>query len=91
MLQRGYQGILTIDGNNKDSIEDVPRFIRKLKEGYGFVQGFRFIKGGRAVRTPVMRMLAVRLIHAPIISLTARRRFTDTTNACRTYSGEYLP
>ncbi len=89
-LQRGYQGILTIDGNNKDSIEDVPRFIRKLREGYGFVQGSRFIKGGRAVRTPVMRMLAVRLIHAPIISLTARRRFTDTTNAYRAYSREYL-
>lgn len=89
-LQRGYQGILTIDGNNKDSIEDVPRFIEKLKEGYGFVQGSRFIEGGRAVRTPIARLLAVKLIHAPIISLTAGRRFTDTTNAYRAYSREYL-
>ncbi len=31
-LQRGYKGIITIDGNNKDSIEDVPHFIRKLEE-----------------------------------------------------------
>ena len=31
-IQRGYQGVITIDGNNKDSIEDVPRFIEKLKE-----------------------------------------------------------
>ena len=30
-LKRGYKGIITIDGNNKDSIEDVPRFIEKLK------------------------------------------------------------
>ena len=29
-LNRGYKGVLTIDGNNKDSIEDVPRFIAKL-------------------------------------------------------------
>ena len=26
-IQRGYQGLITIDGNNKASIEDVPRFI----------------------------------------------------------------
>lgn len=89
-LRRGYQGIITIDGNNKDSIEDVPCFIEKLKEGYDFVQGSRFVRGGRAVRTPLIRLLSVRLIHAPIISLTARQRFTDTTNAYRAYSADYL-
>ena len=89
-LKRGYTGIVTIDGNNKDSIEDVPRFIDKLKEGYALVQGSRFIEGGRAVNTPLIRALSVRLIHAPIISLTARQRFTDTTNAFRGYSAEYL-
>ena len=31
-LQRGYKGVITIDGNNKDSIEDVPAFIEKLQE-----------------------------------------------------------
>lgn len=89
-LERGYKGIITIDGNNKDSIEDVPRFIEKLKEGYDFVQGSRFIKGGRAIRTPLIRLLSVRLIHAPVISLTARHWFTDTTNAYRAYSIRYL-
>ena len=89
-LARGYKGVLTIDGNNKDSIEDVPKFIAKLREGYDFVQGSRFIKGGRAVRTPPARWLGVRLVHAPLISLAARHRFTDTTNAYRAYSREYL-
>ena len=89
-LERGYKGIITIDGNNKDSIEDVPRFIDKLKQGYDFVQGSRFIEGGRAIRTPFVRAVSVRLIHAPIISLTARHKFTDTTNAYRAYSAEYL-
>ena len=89
-LARGYAGILTIDGNNKDSIEDVPRFIEKLRAGYGLVQGSRFIKGGRAVNTPPGRYWAVRLIHAPVISLAARHWFTDTTNAYRAYSRAYL-
>jgi dolichol-phosphate mannosyltransferase len=89
-LKRGYKGIITIDGNYKDSIEDVPRFIQKLEEGYDFVQGSRFIKGGRAVNTPFSRLLAVRLLHAPVISVTAGQKFTDTTNAYRAYSARYL-
>jgi len=89
-LQRGYKGIITIDGNNKDSIEDVPRFIEKLKEGYDLIQGSRFIKGGRAINTPWIRTVSVRLIHAPVISMTAHQHFTDTTNAYRAYSRRYL-
>ena len=89
-LERGYKGIITIDGNNKDSIEDVPKFIEKLKEGYDLVQGSRFIKGGKAINTPFTRLVAVKLIHAPIISITAGQRFTDTTNAYRAYSARYL-
>ena len=89
-LERGYKGIITIDGNNKDSIEDVPKFIEKLEQGYDFIQGSRFIKGGHAVNTPFIRTIAVRLIHAPVISLTAHQRFTDTTSAYRAYSRRYL-
>lgn len=89
-LERDYKGIITIDGNNKDSIEDVPRFIEKLEEGYDLVQGSRFIRGGRAINTPFVRLIAVQMIHAPVISLTAHQRFTDTTNAYRGYSARYL-
>lgn len=89
-LERGYEGILTIDGNNKDSIESVPLFIEKLEEGYDLIQGSRFIPGGKAINTPFSRYWAVRLIHAPVISLAARHWFTDTTNAYRGYSRAYL-
>ncbi len=89
-LQRGYKGVITIDGNNKDSIEDVPRFIEKLEEGYDFVQGSRFIRGGKGINTPLIRTVSVKYIHAPIISLAAHKRFTDTTNAYRAYSARYL-
>ena len=82
--------MITIDGNNKDSIEDVPRFIEKLREGYDFVQGSRFVPGGVAINTPLLRTISVKLIHAPLISLAAGFRFTDTTNAYRAYSMEYL-
>lgn len=89
-LQRGYKGIITVDGNNKDSIEDVPRFIEKLEEGFDLIQGSRFVAGGKAINTPLKRLVAVKMIHAPVISLTAHQRFTDTTNAFRAYSRRYL-
>ena len=89
-LKRGYEGIITIDGNNKDSIEDVIHFIEKLEEGYDFVQGSRFIAGGQAINTPLSRHIAVKFIHAPVISFTAKEKFTDTTNNFRAYSHRYL-
>ena len=64
--------------------------IEKLKEGYDLVQGSRFVKGGKAINTPFIRTVSVKLIHAPIISITSHQRFTDTTNAYRAYSARYL-
>lgn len=89
-LNRGYEGIITVDGNNKDSIEDVFKFIEKLDQGWDFIQGSRYIAGGKAINTPLMRHLAVKFIHSPLISITAGYRFTDTTNAFRGYSKAYL-
>ena len=89
-FQRGYKGIITIDGNDKDSIEDIPLFISRLKDGFDFIQGSRFIRGGKSINTPFFRFLSVRLIHAPLISLSAHHHFTDTTNAFRGYSARYL-
>lgn len=89
-IQRAYKGVITIDGNNKDSIEDVPYFIEKLEEGYDLIQGSRFVRGGKAINTPFIRAISIKFIHAPVISLTAHQRFTDTTNAYRAYSARYL-
>ena len=88
--ERGYTGILTIDGNDKDSIESVPLFLQRLEEGYDFIQGSRFVEGGQAINTPMVRLLALRLIHAPVISLAAHQTFTDTTSAFRGHSAAYL-
>lgn len=89
-LNRKYLGIISIDGNNKDSIESVKEFVKKLEEGYDFIQGSRFQKGGTEENTPLDRLLAIRFIHAPIISFIAKKRYTDTTSLYRGYSAKYL-
>jgi glycosyltransferase involved in cell wall biosynthesis len=37
-LEQGYEGIITIDGNDKDDPDAIPQFIAALKEGVDFVQ-----------------------------------------------------
>ncbi|WP_288415608.1 glycosyltransferase family 2 protein, partial [uncultured Novosphingobium sp.] len=89
-LDEGYEGIITIDGNGKDNVEAVAQFVTKLREGYDYVQGSRYARGGKAENTPLERTIGNRLIHAPILSFSGRRWFTDTTNGFRAYSRRYL-
>jgi len=89
-LSRGYEGVITIDGNNKDN----PAFIFGMEEallaGADFVQGSRFVTGGSHSNTPLHRLLAVRFIHAPLLSFSSRFRWTDTTQGFRAYSNKLL-
>lgn len=89
-LIEGYEGIITIDGNNKDNPSSIPMFVEALENGYDHLQGSRFIPGGKAINTPWARYWAVRLIHAPLISLASGFRYTDTTNGFRGYSRQFL-
>ncbi len=89
-LDKGYDGILTIDGNNKDEPDPIIQFIAALKKGFDFVQASRFIKEGVGINTPTSRLLAIKFIHAPILSLFSGFRWTDTTQGFRGYSRRML-
>jgi glycosyltransferase involved in cell wall biosynthesis len=89
-MDEGYEGVVVMDGNNKDDPEALPLFVKELEQGTDHVQGSRFIPGGAAVNTPLARYVGVRLVHAPLISLAAGRRYTDTTNGFRGYSRRLL-
>jgi dolichol-phosphate mannosyltransferase len=89
-IKQGYEGIVTIDGNGKDGVEAIAEMIMKLKEGYDYIQGSRYLPGGVAENTPFERTVANRFIHAPLLSLAGRHWFTDTTNGFRAYSRRYL-
>ena len=89
-LEQGYTGIVTIDGNDKDDPKSIPRFIDALKAGYDFIQASRFIPGGIAENTPKFRDLAIRWIHAPMLSLFSGFQWTDTTQGFRAFSRKIL-
>jgi len=89
-LDQGYDGIVTIDGNDKDDPEPIPRFIQALEDGIDFVQASRYLKGGVAINTPKSRDLAIRFIHAPCLSIASGFKWTDTTQGFRAYSRRML-
>jgi dolichol-phosphate mannosyltransferase len=89
-LERGYEGVVVMDGNNKDDPSAVPSFLQLMTAGYDHIQGSRYVPGGRAINTPWLRHLAVKYLHAPLLSLAAGFRYTDTTNGFRAYSRRLL-
>ncbi len=90
-LDQGYDGIVTIDGNDKDDPEAIPRFIEALESGVDFVQASRFIAGGHGREHAALREWAIRWIHAPLLSAFSGFRWTDTTQGFRAYSRRMLP
>lgn len=86
LASQNYLGVIFMNGNNRDGPDAITEFIRKLDQGYGYVQGSRFVAGGKQVNTPWIRYLAIRLLHAPLFSLASLKWMTDTTNGFRAFS-----
>ena len=89
-VDAGYDGIVTIDGNDKDDPAAIPQFISALESGVDFVQASRFLAGGVAENTPKSRHFAIRLIHAPCLSFFSGFKWSDTTQGFRAYSRRIL-
>jgi dolichol-phosphate mannosyltransferase len=89
-LERGYESVVTIDGNNKDNPQAIFRISEKLIEGFDFVQASRFVNGGKHKNTPISRLLAIRLLHSPLLSVASGFRWTDTTQGFRGYRSNLL-
>ena len=89
-LERGYQGVVSMDGNGKDGPGAIPQFVDHLRAGYDHVQGSRFVAGGVSENLPFSRWIGVRFLHAPLISFASGFRYTDTTNGFRAYSRRLL-
>jgi len=89
-FQQGYEGVILIDGNGKDGVEALQDYVKKLDEGYDFVQGSRFMTGGVEKNTPLLRRIGIRAIMAPLIWVGSGFWYTDGTNGFRGYSLKYL-
>jgi dolichol-phosphate mannosyltransferase len=83
-LDHGYDVVVVMAGNNKDSPEETPLLLDPIADDRAdFVQGSRYLNPGAGFGAmPAYRKLATRL-HPLLFSLAARRRVTESTNGFR--------
>lgn len=80
-----YDIIVIIAGNNKDDPKEIVKLVKPItREGYDFVQGSRFKKGGQYGKMPFYRLLATK-IHPIIFSIISGKYITESTNGFRAF------
>lgn len=85
---KGYDVAVVMAGNNKDDPREIPRLLKPiLRDGYDYVQGSRFLPGGRRVKNPVLRGIFSR-VYPFLWTLVTDIRCTDVTNGFRAYRTE---
>ena len=90
-MMNGYDGAIMVDGNDKDNVhESLPLFLKKLEEGYDVVQATRFSLGGYHKNTPLGRLIGIRFIASPLISLTSGFYYDDVCNGYKGFSRRYI-
>jgi len=84
--QKGADAVVVLAGNDKDNPNEISRLLEALfQEGYDFVQGSRYLGGGRFGKMPFYRILATRFVHPFLFSVVTQKRTTDSTNGFRAF------
>jgi len=84
-LSNGYDVIVVMAGNDKDDPREIPRLLDPIVSGgCDYVQGSRFLPGGRRVKNPLLRGIFSR-VYPLIWTLFTDIRCTDVTNGFRAY------
>jgi len=84
-LDNRYDIAVVMAGNNKDDPREIRRLLTPiLEENYDYVQGSRFLPGGKRVRNPFLRGLFSRL-YPFVWTFLTKIRCTDVTNGFRAY------
>lgn len=84
-VQKNFDIVVVIAGNNKDEPKEIERLVEPIvRQGYDFVQGSRFARGGSFSRMPLYRVFATR-IHPLLFSIITGTWVTESTNGFRAF------
>ncbi len=89
-LENNFGLIVVMAGNGKDDPKEIPRLTSPiLKQDIDYVQGSRFLPGGRREKNPFLRSIFIRLF--PILwTWMTGVRSTEVTNGFRAYKTSIL-
>ena len=84
-LKKNYSIVVVLAGNNKDDPGEISRLLKPIvTQDYDYVQGSRFLPGGKGVSTPFLRGMFSRFYPFFWTQIT-NVRCTDVTNGFRAY------
>lgn len=84
-LENHFELIVIMAGNGKDDPREIPRLTTPiLEDGYDYVQGSRFLPGGRRQNNPFLRSIFTR-VFPYVWSIMTGVRVTEVTNGFRAY------
>jgi len=84
-LDKNYDIVVLLAGNGKDNPQEIPILLRPIQEeGFDYVQGSRFLKGGAHDNLPLFRFIMIKLFSFLFFILTGFRG-SDVTNGFRAY------
>jgi len=90
LVRTGHDIAVILAGNGKDDPAEISRLVQPVVRGEcDYVQGSRYLSGGKSIRMPFLRIVFNR-IYPFIWTLLTGRRCTDVTNGFRCYALDIL-
>lgn len=89
-LGNNFDIIVVCAGNDKDNPKEVERLLKPIVEdGYDYIQGSRYLEGGKWGNMPLHRIIGCPLF-ALFYSILMGKKFTDVTNGFRAYTVQFV-
>ena len=89
-LENNFDIIVVCAGNNKDNPQEIERLLKPIvEEGYDYIQGSRYLKGGKWGNMPLYRVVGSQ-VFSLFFSLLVGKKFTDITNGFRAYTVSFI-
>ncbi len=83
--KNNYQIIVVMAGDDQDDPNEIPRLVRPLiQDNFLFVQGSRYLPGGKTMNQPRFRLITTKLFSF-LFRLLAGHNITDGTNGFRAF------
>jgi dolichol-phosphate mannosyltransferase len=81
----GYDVVVVAASDDQDIPAEIPRLLEPIEQGRAeFVQGSRYLRGGKRVRHPLSRTVMT-WFYSAMFTVIAFRRVTDGTNGFRAF------
>ncbi|MFX0121924.1 MAG: glycosyltransferase family 2 protein [Promethearchaeota archaeon] len=86
-IERDYEIILIMAGDAQDDPKEIPKFLEKMKNGFDFIQGSRYVNED-SKNYPKFRLITTKMFTL-FISLYTGKGITDASNGYRALSRRF--